>query len=198
MAKLTDKFYNRIIEGQLELDASEQAEQDASAVKAVEGASAGTIDKALGLSSQGKLVKGDFPSELPDVTGNEGKFLKVNSGATGVEWGSVSGGTQLYKHTFSASLVNMVSGDTISIIPADFYYVDKDSNNPTLSNILSKLAGALILHGTVLLSNSVHSIISGSSTNLYLLKLADGTLVSFPSVLNQGSSSLTGAETTPL
>jgi len=70
MAKLKDKFFNRTIEGQLELDASEKAEQDASAVKAVEGASAGTIDKVLGLSAQGKLVKG-----------------------------SVSGGTQLYKHT---------------------------------------------------------------------------------------------------
>ena len=59
MAKLKDKLYNRVIEGELKLNASEQAEQDASAIKAVESASSGTINKVLGLSSQGKLVKGD-------------------------------------------------------------------------------------------------------------------------------------------
>ena len=32
------------------------------------------------------------PDELPSITGNAGKVLKVNSGATGVEWATESGG----------------------------------------------------------------------------------------------------------
>lgn len=133
MAKLTDKFYVRIIEGQLELDPSEQAKQDASAVKAVEGASAGTIDKPLGLSSQGKLVKGDFPSELPAVAGNEGKVLKVNSGATGVEWGSVSGGTQLYKHTIKYN----------NGIADNYYYIISTGNTPLTAHPVSSIPDSL-------------------------------------------------------
>ena len=70
MAKLTDKFFNRVIEGRLELDASEQAQQDASAVKAVEGASSGTPVSLLGLNSQGELVKGSSISGNFGVGGN--------------------------------------------------------------------------------------------------------------------------------
>ena len=33
-----------------------------------------------------------IPEELPSLTGNGGKVLKVNSGATGVEWANESGG----------------------------------------------------------------------------------------------------------
>lgn len=43
----------------------------------------------------------EIPAELPSKTGNAGKFLKVNAGATGVEWADVSGGTTLYKHVVS-------------------------------------------------------------------------------------------------
>lgn len=43
--------------------------------------------------------------ELPSITGNANKYLKVNSGATDVEWGEVSGGTKLYLHEVSLSAI---------------------------------------------------------------------------------------------
>lgn len=41
--------------------------------------------KLLGVSS-GEWTPVDAPSGLPDITGNAGKVLKVNAGATGTEW----------------------------------------------------------------------------------------------------------------
>lgn len=41
--------------------------------------------KLLGVSS-GEWTPVDAPSNLPDITGNAGKVLKVNAGATGTEW----------------------------------------------------------------------------------------------------------------
>ena len=99
MAKLTDKFFNRVIEGDLELSSSDKSNNGITkvvanptlagteagleglevsgtkysvkkgAVAGVEGAPSGTLATVLGLDSNGKLAKG-----------------------------SVSGGTQLYKH----------------------------------------------------------------------------------------------------
>ena len=42
--------------------------------------------KLLGVDSSGEWVPVDAPSGLPDITGNAGKVLKVNAGATGTEW----------------------------------------------------------------------------------------------------------------
>lgn len=41
--------------------------------------------KLLGVSS-GEWTPVEAPSGLPDITGNAGKVLKVNAGATGTEW----------------------------------------------------------------------------------------------------------------
>lgn len=41
------------------------------------------------VDENGKVGWGDIPEELPAVTGNTGKFLGVNDGATGVEWKNV-------------------------------------------------------------------------------------------------------------
>lgn len=42
--------------------------------------------KLLGVDSSGEWVPVEAPSGLPDITGNAGKILKVNAGATGTEW----------------------------------------------------------------------------------------------------------------
>lgn len=49
------------------------------------------------------------PDELPSLTSNAGKVLKVNSGATGVEWATESGGT-----TYTAGTGIDITGTTIS------------------------------------------------------------------------------------
>lgn len=56
-------------------------------------------------------MKSDIPAaELPSITvGDAGKVLKVNSGETGVEWGTVSGGT-----TYTAGNGINIVGTTIS------------------------------------------------------------------------------------
>ena len=41
------------------------------------------------VDENGKVGWDDIPEELPPVTGNTGKFLGVNDGATGVEWKNV-------------------------------------------------------------------------------------------------------------
>ena len=69
-----------------------------------------TAGKVIVADGDGGAEWGDIPNELPSITGNADKVLKVNSGATGVEWGSVSGGTQLYKHYVFANVV--VEGET--------------------------------------------------------------------------------------
>ena len=48
-----------------------------------------------------KLVNAE--NELPSLSGNAGKFLKVNSGADGTEWANISNGTQLYFHHIAAT-----------------------------------------------------------------------------------------------
>ena len=112
MAKLTDKFFNRVIEGDLELSSADKSNNGITkvvanptlagteagleglevngtkysvkkgAVAGVEGAPSGTLATVLGLDSNGKLAKG-----------------------------SVSGGTKLYKHDIHIEIHDQDYGD---------------------------------------------------------------------------------------
>lgn len=77
----------------------------------VEEAPSGTINKVLGLNSSGKLVKGE-----------------------------VSGGTQLYKHSF-----NIYCSYQQNSVYLEGYFIDNESNNPTTTNVLTKMRDSLIL-----------------------------------------------------
>ena len=154
MAKLTDKFFNRVIEGDLELSSGDKSKNGITkvvanptlagteagleglevsgtkysvkkgAVAGVEGAPSGTLDTVLGLDSNGKLAKG-----------------------------SVSGGTQLYLHdikseqgdyhiiAISKSNTQLSMSDLFSSSDViDFYF--KDGNYH--AQILQYLGGGII------------------------------------------------------
>lgn len=51
--------------------------------------SVGNAGQVPTVDENGKVGWDDIPEELPSVTGNTGKFLGVNDGATGVEWKNV-------------------------------------------------------------------------------------------------------------
>lgn len=55
-------------------------------VKQLPASTSADENKVLTVNSSGNAAWADAPTELPTVTGNAGKFLGVNSGATGVEW----------------------------------------------------------------------------------------------------------------
>ena len=73
-----------------------------SGTKATPSISSANLISAMSCSAanNGKFLKSngyygyweDVPTELPTVTGNAGKVLTVNSGATGVEWADAQGG----------------------------------------------------------------------------------------------------------
>lgn len=71
------------------LTVNSSGEWDAAAVPGELPAVAGNAGKVLKVNSGATGVEWDNEStELPVLTGNADKVLKVNSGATGVEWGS--------------------------------------------------------------------------------------------------------------
>ena len=78
--------------------------------------------KKLGdyIDSQGGVTEQEMEEyvadhkELPTLTGNAGKVLKVSEGASGVEWATDNAGTKLYLHT-----IENTDGDIIKIISYD-------------------------------------------------------------------------------
>lgn len=78
-----------------------------------------------------KLVNAE--NELPSLSGNAGKFLKVNSGADGTEWANISGGTQLYFHHIA-----------ITDQSDNKYYLNVVSLEETEANNLTKLSLVLV------------------------------------------------------
>ena len=53
------------------------------------------------------------PDELPSITGNAGKVLKVNSGATGVEWAN-DGSSVTVDQTYNSTSSNAQSGTAVA------------------------------------------------------------------------------------
>lgn len=103
---------------------------------------ANDTNKVLTVSdAQGNYGWADAPTELPSVTGNAGKVLTVNSGATGVEWASAGGGggdTINYRaYNNSNAIWGATSGLSINLrntadtdyIPAGLYLVRFVSGN---------------------------------------------------------------------
>lgn len=107
---------------------------------------------------------GNFPTELPSVTGNAGKVLAVNSGATGVEWATVQGGggssytagdgiditsnevsvkagtgLEIADVSIPGATTNLVSQDILSL--SGIYQVK--SFAPLTSDLLSQMANGL-------------------------------------------------------
>ena len=69
--------------------------------------------KVLTADSNGEPVWDDVPEELPSLAGNGGKVLKVNSGATGVEWAAES--TELPSLTDNAGKVLTVNSGATGV-----------------------------------------------------------------------------------
>lgn len=97
--------------------------------------------KLLGVSS-GEWTPVDAPSGLPDITGNAGKVLKVNAGATGTEWANET--TELPAVTSADEgdvLTVNASGEWEAAAPGgggdDFNFVTVTNNNNTLSSDIS-------------------------------------------------------------
>lgn len=63
-----------------------------SAVKQVPSSTSADEDKVLTVDSNGDAVWANAPTELPASLGTAGQVLTVNSGATGIEWATPSGG----------------------------------------------------------------------------------------------------------
>ena len=100
-----------------------------------------TAGKVIVADGEGGAEWGDIPNELPSISGNADKVLKVNSGATGVEWGEVSGGggTQLYKHSITIdSSVAFQSFTLISLYPNA---ISTSAGMGTSFNIISGIGG---------------------------------------------------------
>lgn len=57
-----------------------------------------TSGQVLTADGEGGASFQNVAKELPETLGTAGQVLKVNSGATGVEWANESGGTKIYKH----------------------------------------------------------------------------------------------------
>lgn len=86
----------------------------------------GKNGKVLGAVDNGGTMEAQWvnpPDSYPSVTGNAGKVLKVNAGATGVEWANES--TVTVDQTYNASSTNPQSGtavagalETIKQVPA--------------------------------------------------------------------------------
>lgn len=76
----------------------------------------------LTTTTSGSTVTVTADQELPSITGNAGKVLKVNSGATGVEWATESGGGG----------TTVVQADWNETDPSDPSYIQ---NHPTEMNI---------------------------------------------------------------
>lgn len=70
--------------------------------------------------------------ELPSLTGNANKFLKVKNDASGTEWANISGGTQLYFHHI-----------TITDQSDNAYYLNVVSLESTGATDVAKLTNVL-------------------------------------------------------
>ena len=75
----------------------------------------GKNGKVLGAVDNGGTMEAQWvnpPDSYPSVTGNAGKVLKVNAGATGVEWANES--TATVDQTYNASSTNAQSGTAVA------------------------------------------------------------------------------------
>lgn len=94
----------------------------------------------------------DQSPELPAISGKAGKYLKVNSGATGVEWGSVSSGTKLYKHTIRGA-----NPGNVTII---------NNSNTAIVGWSSLAIGGFIISGYVNGPTSLCTVVGASTTGV--------------------------------
>lgn len=85
----------------------------------------GDIITAAKMNNIENGIKG---SELPSITGNAGKVLKVNSGANGVEWSEGGGGSVYYpliSNTYIEASYNdikadITAGKSVYIVQSDY------------------------------------------------------------------------------
>lgn len=114
---------------------------------------AGKDGKILGAVDDNGTMKAQWinpPEELPGLTDNAGKVLKVNADATGVEWANES--TVTVDQTYNASSTNAQSGtavaQAISAIPSASYtagtgiditsnVVSADIDNSTIKTVVA-------------------------------------------------------------
>lgn len=111
------------------------------------------------------------PDGLPSVTGNAGKVLKVNAGATGVEWANES--TVTVDQTYNSSSANAQSGtavaQAIASIPSSSYTAG-DGIDITNNAVSAKLAtGLKIESGSLSINESIGRATYDYSGELFTL-----------------------------
>lgn len=74
--------------------------------------SVGNAGQVPTVDENGKVGWDDIPEELPPVTGNTGKFLGVNDGATGVEWKNVPNELPAIGDSDAGKVLQVNSGHT--------------------------------------------------------------------------------------
>lgn len=144
----------------------------------------GNADKFLKVNADASGVEWDnIPEELPTIaSGDAGKVVKVNAGETGYELGSVSGGTQLYVHTFkcpSGLVLRYVNGDAslcdtpakilTSIKTYPFYLYDNSAiaQSPYVTNFnIRKLSSGSAQYGSTLFVQTVKVALSDQSVTM--------------------------------
>ena len=154
MAKLTDKFFNRVIEGPLEMESGEQAQVQTEINKVLPQPQVSDEGKALVVNNQGKYALG---SELPSPSGQGGKVLGVNAGGTGYELKDPSG-------------VNSVDIENIYDSDEHKRFVEGDVDLGPGGSAITKTYGKWSLSGTHLLIVLAGTIPASSV-------LADGTTI---------------------
>lgn len=147
MAKLTDNFFNRIIEGNLELSEEEKKSlvEGASAVKILEN-----IEDAQGHK---RFIEGDITlDEISGLTQRYGKWSLSGSHLLIVVAGTLANTTQLNGKIASLNLPKWIV-DKIQIIygiavvrQTDYAYANDGSSNQTMLDVLAKQSNEIQIH----------------------------------------------------
>ena len=92
--------------------------------------------KVLMADENGEPKWTSIPSQLPTISGNNGKVLKVNSGATGVEWDDESTDLPSVSSTDNGDVLTVVEGQWAKATPSgggEEYLVTYSINGETVT-----------------------------------------------------------------
>ena len=128
--------------------------------------------------------------------------LEINLSSNTIEITEVEDkvGTKLYKHTFSATILNMLDSKELTLLKDNFYLIMDTDTKLTLNGFVNNLVSHLvsISNGICKVDNDNCLLININDTNMYFTKLSDGSLISIASIIKSTGSSITQYEITPL
>lgn len=151
----------------------------------------GKNGKVLGAVDNGGTMEAQWvnpPDSYPSVTGNAGKVLKVNAGATGVEWANES--TVTVDQNYNASSTNPQSGTAVAGAISTVKQVPAAS-----SGDFDKILGVTDTSGTVGWVSKPASVSVDQNYNAYSENAQSGTAVAGAlSTINQVPASTSADE----